>query len=67
MVVVPKADNKVRIYVDLTKLNENVQRERHILLSVKQTLGQLAGIQAFSKLDANLGFWQIPNSKPFKR
>ena len=60
MVVVPKADNKVRICVDLTKLNENVQRERHILLSVEQTLGQLAGAQVFSKLDANLGFWQIP-------
>ena len=63
MVVVPKADGKVRICVDLTKLNESVQRERHILPSVEQTLGQLAGGQVFSKLDANSEFWQIPLSK----
>ena len=63
MVVVPKADVKVRICVDLTKLNESIQRERHILPSVEQTLGQLAGGQVFSKLDAHSGFWQIPLSK----
>lgn len=43
--------------------NENVQRERHILPSVEQTLGQLAGAQVFTKLDANSGFWQIPLTK----
>ena len=31
MVVVPKSKGKVRICVDLTKLNQNVCRERHIL------------------------------------
>ena len=62
MVVVPKADNKVRICVDLTKLSESVQRERHLLPSVEQTLGQLAGAKIFTKLDANSGFWQIPLS-----
>ena len=63
MVVVPKADGKVRICVDLTKLNESVKRERHILPSVEQTLGQLAGSKVFSKLDANSGFWQIKLSR----
>lgn len=38
MVVVPKPDRKVRICVDLTKLNESVQRERHILPLVEQSL-----------------------------
>ena len=60
MVVVPKANGKVRICVDLTKLNESVQRERHPLPAVDQTLAQLAGAKVFSKLDANSGFWQIP-------
>ena len=59
MVVVPKTDGNVRICVDLTKLNENVLRERHILPSVEQTLAQLTGAKVFSKLDANSGFWQI--------
>ena len=35
MVVVPKQNGKVRICVDLTKLNESVRRERHILPSVE--------------------------------
>ena len=60
MVVVPKASGKVRICVDLTKLNESVRRERHPLPAVDQTLAQLAGAKLFSKLDANSGFWQIP-------
>ena len=60
MVVVPKANGKVRICVDLTRLNESVQRERHPLPAVDQTLAQLAGAKVFTKLDANSGFWQIP-------
>ena len=58
MVVVLKANGKVRICVDLTKLNQNVCRERHILPSVEQTLAQLQGARMFTKLDANSGFWQ---------
>ena len=59
MVVVPKANDKVRVCVDLTKLNESVKRERHPLPAVDQTLAQLAGAAVFSQLDANSGFWQI--------
>ena len=60
MVVVPKPNGKVRICVDLTRLNESVKRERHPLPAVDQTLAQLAGANVFTKLDANSGFWQIP-------
>ena len=60
MVVVPKANSRVRICVDLTKLNQSVKREKHPLPAVDQTLAQLAGARVFSKLDANSGFWQIP-------
>ena len=60
IVVVPKKTGAVRICVDLTKLNESVRREKFILPSVEETLGMLAGARIFSKLDANMGFWQIP-------
>ena len=60
MVVVPKSNGKVRIYVDLTNLNRSVCQECHPLPAVDQTLAQLAGAQFFSTLDANSGFWQIP-------
>ena len=59
MVVIPKGNKKVRICVDLTKLNNSVCREHHILPSVEQTLAQLSGAKVFSKLNANSGFWQI--------
>ena len=59
MVVVPKANWKVRICVDLTQYNNSVCRERHPLPAVEQTMAQLAGAKIFSKLDANSGFWQI--------
>ena len=45
--------------MDLTHLNKSVRRERH-LPAVEQSLAQLAGARAFSTLDANSGFWQIP-------
>ena len=67
MVVVPKADGRVRICVDLTQLNQSVSRERHMLPSVDQTLAQLAGAKIFTKLDANSGFWQIPLSPESSR
>ena len=63
IVVVPKKDSegsqKVRICVDYTELNKAVKRERHILPSVDHTLGQLAGVTLYSKLDANCGFHQV--------
>ena len=34
-----------------------------ILPSVKHTLGMLVGATVFSKLDANMGFWQVPLTK----
>ncbi len=60
MVPFPKPGGKVRICIDLTRLNESMCKENHPLPAVEQVLAQLAGAQLFTKLDANLGFWQIP-------
>ena len=61
--MVPKPNGKIRLCVDLTKLNESVCRERHILPSVKQILAQMNGAKIFSKLDANSRFHQISLAK----
>ena len=55
MVVVPKPNGNIHICVDLTKLNNSVRRERHILPSVEQILAQIGDSIIFSKLDANAG------------
>lgn len=48
------------VSITLKKMNDAVCREKFILPSVEHTLGMLAGATVFSKLDANMGFWQIP-------
>ena len=53
MVVVPKANGKVRICVDFTKLNANVVIRD---TSVEETLVQLRHAKVFTKLDTNSGF-----------
>ena len=58
MVVVPKKDGSVRICVDLTKLNQAICRERHLLPSIEQALALLENAKVFSKINANSGFWQ---------
>ena len=50
MVVVRKKNNKIRICVDLTKLNKSV------VPSTASSLAQLAEATVFTKLDANSGF-----------
>lgn len=60
MVIAPKPNNNIRICVDLTRLNESVERELHPMPVAEHVLAQLAGAKVFSKLDANSGFYQIP-------
>ena len=57
--VVPKADGRDRICVDLTRLNQAVRREVYQMPIVEETLGSLTEGLVFSKLDANSGFHQI--------
>ena len=57
MVVVRKKDKAVRICVDLKPLNTSVLRKTHPLPRVDDTLVELTGAKAFSKLDANSGYY----------
>ena len=59
MVAVLNSNGKVRICVDLTKLNNSILRELHPLPGVDHVLAQMVGAKVFSKLDANFGFWHI--------
>ena len=62
IVLVTKPDsNKLRICLDLTKLNNCVKREYYQLPSVDETLAKIGNKgKIFSKLDANSGYWQMP-------
>ena len=61
IVVVPKPSGEIRICIDLTKLNNGIEREIYQLESVEETIAKLGDECIFmSKLDANAGYWQIP-------
>lgn len=62
MVPVVKRNGKIRICVDLKKLNVAVQRERYILPVFDDIIPKLTEAKFFSKLDASSGFNQIPLS-----
>ncbi|KAF6034356.1 hypothetical protein EB796_007337 [Bugula neritina] len=66
MVVVPKANRKVRICVDYTELNKVVRREVHPMAHVESSLAKLGNGNFFTVLDANSGFYQIPLSPKAK-
>ena len=55
-----KPDGRVRICVDLIKLNQAMHREIHPMMSVDKSLAKLGKSKIFTKLDANSSFWQLP-------
>ncbi|UYV63772.1 K02A2.6-like, partial [Cordylochernes scorpioides] len=61
-VIAGKPNGDIRLCVDLSRLNEHVQREVHPMPVVEHMLGQLGEARLFSKMDANSGFHQIPLS-----
>ena len=61
IVIVGKPNNKIRLCIDLTKLNLGVKREFYQLESVEESISKLGtNCKVMSKLDANSGYWQVP-------
>ena len=61
MIPVIKPDGKrVRICVDLRKLNKCVVREKYILPTIDDELHKLPQSTVFSRIDARSGYWMIP-------
>ncbi|UYV72289.1 K02A2.6-like, partial [Cordylochernes scorpioides] len=63
IVLAGKPNGKIRICVDLSRLNLSMERELHPLPVLEHELAQLNEAKIFSKLDANSGFWQIKLSE----
>ena len=53
-------NDKVRICVDLKRLNEAVEREKYVLPTLEDIATELVGSTVYSTLDASSGFWQLP-------
>ena len=60
MVPVLNKNGKVRICVDLKKLNQSVEREKFIMPTVEDITSKLVGAKLFSTLDCSQNFRQLP-------
>lgn len=59
IVVVPKANNEIRLTLDMRRANEAIIRERHPIPTVDEILEQLGESRHFSELDLNSAYFQI--------
>lgn len=60
MVPVLKKNGKVRLCVDLKKLNQSVKREKFIMPTVDEIAAKMTNAKVFSTLDCSQSFWQLP-------
>ena len=63
IVVVPKADNNIRICVDIRAANTAIKRVRHPIPTVKDITLELTDAKVFSKLDLAQAYHQISLSQ----
>ena len=59
LVVVEKADGKLRICLDPRDLNTAIKRPHYPMPTLDDALSKMAGARYFSKLDAKSGYWQM--------
>ena len=56
LVVVPKPDGDIQVCVDMRRVNEAIERERHPIPTIEEVLLDLNGSTVFSKLDLKWAF-----------
>ena len=60
LVLVEKPDGSLRICLDPRDLNKAIKREHYQLPTFDEIASRLTGATRFTKLDANISYWQIP-------
>jgi transposase InsO family protein len=63
LVVVEKANGKLRICLDPKDLNTAIKRPHYPMPTLEDALSKMAGACYFSKLDAYSGYWQLKLSE----
>jgi hypothetical protein len=67
VVLVPKANGKLRFCVDLRKVNEATVKEIYPLPRIDDTLESLEGAKYFTAFDLASGYWQVPMDPESKK
>ncbi|XP_041471762.1 uncharacterized protein K02A2.6-like [Lytechinus variegatus] len=59
VVIVPKPNDDIRSCIDMRRVNEAIQRERHPIPTVEEVLQELTASKIFSKIDLKWGYHQL--------
>ena len=59
LVAVEKPNGDVRVCLDMRQANQAIQREKHPVPTVEETLQEISSAKVFTKLDLNMAFHQI--------
>jgi hypothetical protein len=59
IVVVPKKNDKLKIYIDFKKLNTTIKKDVYPLPFTVEVLNIIIGYEVYSFLDGYLGYHQI--------
>ena len=59
VVVIPKKNEDIRLFVDMRRTNQAVTRERYPIPTVDEVIQDLNQSKVFSKLDIRLAYHQI--------
>lgn len=66
-VIAPKPNNKICLCVNLSGLNHCMKHEHFPIPPTEETFAKLKGVTVFSKLDVNLGFYQVKLAEDSKK
>ena len=59
LVIVEKADGRLRICLDPSDLNKVIKREHYPMPTAETVMSEMSDAKYFSKLDASNGYWKI--------
>ena len=59
VIVVPKSDGDIRLFVDMRRANLAVKRKRHLIPTIEELLQEMNQSKIFSKLDVKWAYQQI--------
>ena len=63
VIVEKRASTEKRLTVDFKRLNDQVKRPTHPMVSPREAVCRIEKARYFTKLDARHGYWQIPLSE----
>lgn len=67
MVVTPKKDGSVRVFLDAGRLSQRMEEDRECPQNIEEIFQRCTGVKVMSSFDLTSSFWQIPLEESSKK